>query len=136
MHYNVTYSHTHTHTYIYIYIYIYICYIVLVRLCGVVGSTLAIEFIVQGFESEHRLFSHHSASAFSKLRSLADYYFVCCRPTYYFVLFTRPTCSSPVPSHVSRHVYVCVILMIYNHNKFTSGNLFFLLTHYRSICCL
>jgi len=24
-----------------------------------------------GFESEHRLFSHHSASAFSKLRSLA-----------------------------------------------------------------
>jgi len=28
-------------------------------------------YFVHGFESEHRLFSHHSASAFSKLRSLA-----------------------------------------------------------------
>jgi len=39
--------------------------------CGVVGSTLAFGFIGHGLESEHRLFSHHSASAFSKLRSLA-----------------------------------------------------------------
>jgi len=38
---------------------------------GVVGSTLAFGFISHGFESEHRLFSHHSASAFSKLRSPA-----------------------------------------------------------------
>jgi len=41
---------------------------VFVRRCGVVGSTLAFGFIGHGFESEHRLFSHHSASAFSKLR--------------------------------------------------------------------
>jgi len=39
--------------------------------CGVVGSTLALGSIGHGFESEHRLFSHHGASAFSKLRSLA-----------------------------------------------------------------
>jgi len=38
---------------------------------GLVGSTLALESIGHGFESEHRLFSHHVASAFSKLRSLA-----------------------------------------------------------------
>jgi len=38
---------------------------------GVVGSTLAFGSIGHGFESEHRLFSHHAASAFSKLRSLA-----------------------------------------------------------------
>jgi len=38
---------------------------------GVVGSTLAVGSIGHGFESEHRLFSHYSASAFSKLRSLA-----------------------------------------------------------------
>jgi len=40
---------------------------------GVVGSTLAFGSIGHGhgFESEHRLFSHHSASAFGKLRSLA-----------------------------------------------------------------
>jgi len=38
--------------------------------CGVVGSRLAFGSISHGFESEHRLFSHHSASAFSKLRSL------------------------------------------------------------------
>jgi len=37
---------------------------------GVVCSTLAFGSIGHGFESEHRLFSHHSASAFSKLRSL------------------------------------------------------------------
>jgi len=42
-----------------------------VRHCGVVGSTLAFGSTGRGFESEHRLFSHHSASAFSKLRSLA-----------------------------------------------------------------
>jgi len=36
-----------------------------------VGSTLAFRAIGHGFESEHRLFSHNSASAFSKLRSLA-----------------------------------------------------------------
>jgi len=42
----------------------------LVRRCDVVGSTLAFGSIGHGFESEHRLFSHHSASAFSKLRSL------------------------------------------------------------------
>jgi len=35
------------------------------------GSTLTFESIGHGIESEHRLFSHHSASAFSKLRSLA-----------------------------------------------------------------
>jgi len=78
---------------IYIYIYIYIsvtrrfeccnrvvyarmyrstaCSYELVMCCGVVGSTLAFGSIGRGFESEHRLFSHHSASAFSKLRSLA-----------------------------------------------------------------
>jgi len=39
--------------------------------CGVVGSTLAFGSIGHGFEYEHRLFSHHGASAFSKLRSLA-----------------------------------------------------------------
>jgi len=39
--------------------------------CGVVGSTLAFESIGHEFESEHRLFSHYGASAFSKLRSLA-----------------------------------------------------------------
>jgi len=39
--------------------------------CGVVGSTLAFVSIGHGFESEHHLFSHHSASAFSKLKSLA-----------------------------------------------------------------
>jgi len=44
---------------------------VAVRRCGVVGSTLAFGSIGHGFESEHSLFSHHSASAFSKLRSLA-----------------------------------------------------------------
>jgi len=38
---------------------------------GVVGSTLAFGSIDPGFESEHRLFSHHGASVFSKLRSLA-----------------------------------------------------------------
>jgi len=35
------------------------------------GSALAFGSIGHGFESEHRLFSHLSASAFSKLRSLA-----------------------------------------------------------------
>jgi len=39
--------------------------------CGVVGSTLAFGSIGNGFEYEHRLFSHHGTSAFSKLRSLA-----------------------------------------------------------------
>jgi len=38
---------------------------------GIVGSTHAFGTIGHGFESEHRLFSHHIASAFSKLRSLA-----------------------------------------------------------------
>jgi len=33
--------------------------------CGVVGSTLAFGSTGHGFESEHRLFSHHGASAFS-----------------------------------------------------------------------
>jgi len=42
-----------------------------VRRCGVVGSTLAFGSIGHGFDSEHRLFSHYSASAFSKLRLLA-----------------------------------------------------------------
>jgi len=41
------------------------------RRCGVVGSALAFGSIGRGFESEHRLFSRHGASAFSKLRSLA-----------------------------------------------------------------
>jgi len=36
--------------------------------CGVVGSTLAFGSIGHGFESEHRLFSHHGEI---KLRSLA-----------------------------------------------------------------
>jgi len=35
--------------------------------CGLVGSTLAFGSIGHVFETEHRLFSHHSASAFSKL---------------------------------------------------------------------
>jgi len=39
--------------------------------CGVVGSTLAFGSIGHEFESEHRLLSHHSASVFNKLRSLA-----------------------------------------------------------------
>lgn len=39
--------------------------------CGVVGSTLAFGSTGRGFDPEHRYFSHHSASAFSKLRSLA-----------------------------------------------------------------
>jgi len=38
--------------------------------CGVRGSTLAFGSIGHGFEFEHCLFSHHGASAFSKLRSL------------------------------------------------------------------
>jgi len=41
-----------------------------VRHCGVVGSTLAFEYIGHGFESDHRLCSHHGVSAFSKQRSL------------------------------------------------------------------
>jgi len=41
------------------------------RRFGVVGSTLAFGSMGHGFESEHGLFYHHSASAFSKLRSLA-----------------------------------------------------------------
>jgi len=45
----------------------------LVGRCGVVGSILAFGSIGHaGFESEHRLISHHSTSAFSKLRSLAQ----------------------------------------------------------------
>jgi len=39
--------------------------------CGVVDSTLAFGSVGHGFESEYRLFSHHGASAFGKLRSLA-----------------------------------------------------------------
>ena len=39
--------------------------------CGVVGSTLAFGSTGLGLDPEHRYFSHHSASAFSKLRSLA-----------------------------------------------------------------
>jgi len=39
--------------------------------CGVLGSTLAFGSIGHEFEAEHRLFSYHGASAFSKLRSLA-----------------------------------------------------------------
>jgi len=39
--------------------------------CGVVGGTLAFGFIGHGFESKHSLFSHHRASAFCKLTSLA-----------------------------------------------------------------
>jgi len=42
-----------------------------VERCGVVGNTLAFGLISHGFESEHRLFSHQNASAFSELRSLA-----------------------------------------------------------------
>jgi len=38
---------------------------------GVVGTTLAFGSIGRGFESEHPLFSHHSATAFSKLSLLA-----------------------------------------------------------------
>jgi len=33
------------------------------RRCGVVGGTLAFGFIGHVFESEHRLFSYHSALA-------------------------------------------------------------------------
>jgi len=42
-----------------------------VRRCGVLGSILAFGSIGHGFESELRLFSQQSASAFSNLRSLA-----------------------------------------------------------------
>jgi len=45
--------------------------VAIVRHCDVVGNTLAFGFIGCGFESEYRLFSHHSESVFSKLRSLA-----------------------------------------------------------------
>jgi len=48
-----------------------------VRRCGVMGSTLAFGSVDHGFESEHRSFSHHGASAFSKLRSLAKCSLVC-----------------------------------------------------------
>jgi len=41
--------------------------------CGVVGSTLAFGSTGHRFKSEHRLFSHHGASAFSKLISLAQW---------------------------------------------------------------
>jgi len=44
------------------------CKVMHVRRCGEVGSTLAFGSIGHGFESEHHLFSHYSASAFSKLR--------------------------------------------------------------------
>jgi len=44
---------------------------IIVGRCGVVGSTLAFGSIGHVFDSENRLFSHHGASAFSKLRSLA-----------------------------------------------------------------
>jgi len=50
--------------------------------CGVMGSTFAFASIGHASESERRLFSHHGASAFSKLRSLAkcslDVQFVDC----------------------------------------------------------
>jgi len=36
-----------------------------------VDSTLAFVSIGHGFDSEHRLFSHHSTSVFSKLRLLS-----------------------------------------------------------------
>ena len=39
---------------------------------GVVGSTLAFGSTGRGIDSELRYFAHHSASAFSKLRSLAS----------------------------------------------------------------
>jgi hypothetical protein len=39
--------------------------------CGVVGSMLAFGSTGRGFDPEHRYFSHHSVSAFSKLGSLA-----------------------------------------------------------------
>jgi len=39
--------------------------------CGVVGSTLAFGSIGHGLESELPLFSHHNASTFRELRSLA-----------------------------------------------------------------
>jgi len=48
-----------------------VVFVAIARRYGVVGSTLAFGSIGHGFESEHRLFSHHSASAFNKLRSLA-----------------------------------------------------------------
>jgi hypothetical protein len=38
--------------------------------CSVVGSTLAFGSTGRGFNPERRYFSHHSASPFSKLRSL------------------------------------------------------------------
>jgi len=40
--------------------------------CGIAGSILAFWSIGHGFESEHRLCAHQSASAISKLRSLAQ----------------------------------------------------------------
>jgi len=49
----------------------WMCAVYFVGCCGVVVSILAFRSIGHGFESEHRLFSHHEASAFSKLRSLA-----------------------------------------------------------------
>jgi len=39
--------------------------------CGVVVAILAFGSIGHGFKSEQRLISHYSASAFSKMRSLA-----------------------------------------------------------------
>ena len=56
-----------------------------VGLCGVVGSTLAFGSPGLEFDSGHRYFSHHSASAFSKLRSgvvptVHDSVRACCSP--------------------------------------------------------
>jgi len=45
-------------------------YQVILEILWFSGRTFAFGSIGHGFESEHRLFSHHSASAFSKLRSL------------------------------------------------------------------
>jgi len=60
-------DHTSGLRYSFLYLFIFF----FVGRCGAVGNTLAFGYIGHGFESEHRLFSHHSTSAFNKLRSLA-----------------------------------------------------------------
>jgi len=57
------------------------------------AAVIAFGSVGRWFESEHRLFSHHSVSAFSKLKSLAQ----CSLDTIQFV-----ACYSPLSELPSR----------------------------------
>jgi len=72
-----------------------------VRGGAVVGSTLAFGSICHGFESEHHTFSHHSASAYSKLRSLACY-------THFSLLDTSCGFACNTPPRVISSSYLAV----------------------------